>query len=210
MNMKFTTHVHLGALLYSAICETWNIPLDRKRFLYGCVKPDFSSLLVRHPHFYRISRKFVFKKMRKLVRRNPGFNKRNRKFSEDLGIVLHYVADFFTTAHNRKPNRLQDHIDFENMLDADFLATVRMETVRYRFRFLKDRFISVDDAKNEIVRLHRAYRGNGAATADDIREIISACVAVTAGIMNEVSAGAEAAAQKPADRILPISKDAAV
>ncbi len=191
--MKFTTHVHLGALLYSAIRENWKIPLDRKRFLYGCVKPDFSSLLVRHPHFYRISRKFVFRKMRKLVNKKPRPDKRNRKFSEDLGIVLHYLADFFTSAHNRKPNRLQEHIDYENLLDADFLDTVRMETVRNQFRFLKDRFISIEDAKNEIVRLHHAYRGQGAATAYDIREIIGACVAATAGIMNAASVGIDAA-----------------
>lgn len=190
--MKFTTHIHLGALLYSAICENWNMPLDRKRFLYGCVKPDFTSLLVRHPHFYRISRKFVFKKMRKLVNKKPRFDRKNKKFSEDLGIVLHYVADFFTSAHNRKPNRLQEHIDFENVLDAAFLDTVRMETVRNRFRFLKYRFLSLEDAKNEIVRLHHAYCWEGATTAYDIREIIGACVAAASGIMNAVSAGAAA------------------
>lgn len=193
MDMKFTTHIHLGTLLYSAICETWKIPLDRKRFLYGCVKPDFSSLLVRHPHFYRISRKFIFKKMRKLGRKKTGLNKKHKKFSEDLGIVLHYVADFFTSAHNRKPNRLQEHIDYENQLDADFLDTVRMETIRNQFRFLKDRILSVEDAKNEIVHLHHSYRGQGATTSYDIREIICACVAATAGIMNAVSAGVDAA-----------------
>jgi len=167
-------------------------------------------LLVRHPHFCRISRKFVFKKMRKLVKKKLSFSKRNRQFSEDLGIVLHYVADFFTSAHNRKPNRLQEHLDYENLLDAYFLETVRMETVLNLFRFQKDRFISVDDVKNEIVRLHHAYCWKGATTAYDIREIIAACVAATVGIMNTASAGVDAAEGTLEERKPRLTKSAAV
>jgi hypothetical protein len=47
-----------------------------------------------------------------------------------LRIVLHYVADFFTAVHNITPNRLKDHLAFEERLHEQFLRYVRSDTTR--------------------------------------------------------------------------------
>jgi hypothetical protein len=183
--------MYLGTLLYPVICETWNIPINRKRFMYGCVKPDITSLFFTHPHFYRISRKFIFKKIEKMGRKKRGSEKKNKAFSEELGVVLHYIADFFTSVHNIIPNRLKEHIAFEDALFIDFKSTVTVESVRSYFLFLTNHIKTVADVRTEITRLHKANLCWTATTSYDIHEILLACITAITGIMNAVSVPAD-------------------
>lgn len=186
--MTYDTHLYLGTLLYPVIRENWNVELNRKSFLYGCIKPDICSLFFSHPHFYRISKKFFFKKIRKLMKKKIKVGKKNKKFSEDLGIILHYTADFFTSVHNIVPNKLKEHIIFEKRLATDFLLTLTEETVREYFFFTKECKNNDVDIKEEINRLHQENRCSLNSTKYDIKEILTSCVTVSCRIMDAVQA----------------------
>jgi hypothetical protein len=195
--MTYRTHAYLGAMLYPAICEAWNVKLSRKRLIEGSIKPDMTSLFLRHPHFWKYSRSYVFKKIRKLSRKRLKADKSHKKFSEELGIVLHYVADFFTSVHNITPNRILEHIAYEDILHDELLRTVDAESVRNSFRLAA----SYSDIEALLRRQHERYKPTRDDPSADIREILVACAAVTSHIMDAVLSGEsravpEAEAQK--------------
>jgi len=183
--MTYHTHLFLGAELFPVICETWNVSLSRKRFLSGSVKPDVSSLFLRHPHFWRSSRRFVLKKIAKLSRKTLKPDTKNKRFSEDLGIVLHYIADFFTSAHNVRPNRIGEHLAFEAKLHAEFVNLIDSRAIDASFRMIRgtggSRIARIEPLLKE---LHERFEPSLADPVADIREILVACLTVALFVMD--------------------------
>lgn len=208
--MMYLTHLLLADALLPAIEETWGIALSRKRFRSGSVKPDVSTLFVRHPHFWRHSRKFAVRKIARLARRRLTPGAKNGRFSEDLGIALHYVADFFTSAHNVRPNRLKAHLESEATLHEAFARLVSADSARTSMRLILGtgarrlpRIESDEEGSRECVsRVLKDLHGRFVPALDeplsDIREILVACLTVTALVMDATTAKARAEAERDA------------
>ena len=208
--MMYYTHLLLADALLPAIEETWGVKLSRKRFRSGSVKPDTSSLIVRHPHFWRLSRKFAFKKIVKLSRKVLKADSKNRRFSEELGIALHYVADFFTSAHNVRPNRLKAHLASEAALHEEFARLVSADSVRTSMRMVlgtgaRGAWGGGEKAGRDgeriravLKELHDRFVPAPADPVSDIREILVACLTVTAFVMEMATAGMRADAAREA------------
>jgi hypothetical protein len=198
--MMYLTHLLLADALLPAIEETWGVTLSRKRFRSGSVKPDASTLFVRHPHFWRHSRKFAVRKIARLARGRLKPDSKNGRFSEDLGIALHYVADFFTSAHNVRPNRLKAHLESEARLHEAFARLVSADSARTSMRLilgtgarrLSETDDGEDDSRERIGRVLKELHGRFAPALDDpvsdIREILVACLTVTALVMDAATA----------------------
>jgi hypothetical protein len=191
--MTYRTHAYFGTVLYPILRETWGFPLSRKRLVKGSIKPDMSSLFIRYPHFWKRSHKFVERKMRKLGRMTLSPGKKNGKFCETLGIVLHYVADYFTAVHNASPNPIREHMEYETRLHALFIERVDEESLRTSMRLIScgiDPPLGDADhgpaegAKRALRELRAAYRPDVADPANDIRFITVACLTVAARIMD--------------------------
>jgi hypothetical protein len=132
----------------------------------------------------------VIRRIRKLSRRRLDPAKKNKRFSEELGIVLHYVADFFTAAHNVKPNRLREHVAYEAALHEEFLAGVSTASVRNTLRLLGSP--SPDggaSAEKLLCALHARYWPSMTLPSADVREILLACLSVTSYIMEGAASG---------------------
>jgi len=180
--------------------------LDEEAFLYGCVKPDVTSLFVRHPHFWKLSKKFVCKRIVKICRRSPKQGKAHRHFSEELGVILHYVADFFTAVHNLSPNPIRAHIEFERVLHEGFLEQATPATVAGYFNFRNPLTIDADGLSaeiaqginREIARRHARYAPDRGNPGGDIQGIVGACAFVAAAIMDAVRVNIDAAILRPA------------
>lgn len=120
--MLVSSHKIIGNLICDVIEKNLNIKLDREGVLYGCELPDISPNLIMILHFKKFSFKYVLNLIDKLVSQNLPQEKTNLKiFSINLGIILHYLADYFCYAHNRKKyNFLPLHLTYEYMLDNRF------------------------------------------------------------------------------------------
>lgn len=68
--------------------------------------------------------------MKKLSQKKIKNGKKNKKFSIELGIILHYIADFFTAVHNISPNKVLDHMTYEEKLHDAFLEQVTVEKIK--------------------------------------------------------------------------------
>lgn len=198
--MMYLTHLLLADALLPAIEETWGVTLSRKRFRSGSVKPDASTLFVRHPHFWRHSRKFAVRKIARLARRRLTPGAKNGRFSEELGIALHYVADFFTSAHNVRPNRLKAHLESEATLHEAFARLVSADSARTSMRLILGTGArrlpgtegGEEDPRERIGRILKELHGRFKPALDDplsdIREILVACLTVTALVMDAATA----------------------
>ncbi len=215
--MMFHTHLYLADLILPPIEELWGISLSRKRFRAGSVKPDTTSLFVRHPHFWGLSRKFVEKRILRLARAEVTPDAKNGRFSEELGIVLHYVADFFTSVHNVRPNPIARHLASEQALHEAFLAHVGPDSVMTSFRLILG--TGMRELRKEAACLAEADRGgNGRKrkrrdepivralrelhgrfvpesgnAVHDVREILVACLTVTAFVMESAASSSRTA-----------------
>ncbi len=191
--MTCQTHAYLATVLVQAIQSVWGVRLSRKRLVYGSIKPDVTSLFLRHPHFWRYSRDFLFRKVARLARMRFDRYEKNKKFSEALGVVLHYVADFFTAAHNVKPNRLREHLAYEERLHAAFARMADVATVRDAIRFVREGRPRVGTANpslsvaETLISLHSSYSPSLEDVERDVREILIACLTVTAVVMDSVA-----------------------
>jgi len=181
--MNWRTHEYLGRLMATVLREKWGDLIDERKFVEGCIKPDMTALFVTHPHFWKISKKYILRKIDHLERKTPHLRGK-KKFSEQLGIVAHYVADFFTSAHNTVPNRILEHIAFEDELHQRFLSTVTADVVRTLLASHPDKASSRhSSASRYLARTRSEYAANMSDCAKDIEPIIRVCINLTSMIL---------------------------
>ncbi len=186
--MTYQTHAYFGKVLHSCISEIWNAAVSEKHLIIGSVKPDRSSLFLSHPHFWNYSKKFVWKKMKKLSQKKIKNGKKNKKFSIELGIILHYIADFFTAVHNISPNKVLDHMAYEEKLHDAFLEQVTVEKIK--MYALSVRILNperkLESCICELKIRHAAYRPSREYPSNDIREILHASFLVLSFVLGAV------------------------
>lgn len=188
--MTYNTHALLAEALYPVLCETWQVRLSRKRLVWGSVKPDRTALFVTHPHFWKLSKKFVKKRIARLCSSSLDPDKKNRDFCEKLGVVLHYVAVFFTSVHNLPSNPLRAHIAFEDSLHELFVHYVTPRTIETSLKLVLGSRSTIQSDPVELLReLHSRYDPVAAEPMSDVRDILVATLAITAAIMDRVFPG---------------------
>lgn len=137
--MNVSTHKQIALKIY----QQYNMhfeKLDKKSFIYGNIKPDITIGLRRKSHKMKESLDFIVKRINKLTSTRYTSVK---KFSIDLGIINHFLADFFCSVHffeeTKEYNNIILHILYENKLAK-------------RFNKIKDN-ISLYNSQNEINEL---------------------------------------------------------
>ena len=99
--MFLNSHVTIGNFIYDKISDNLHVDLDKRAFLYGCIKPDISLTYSSIPHYMDKSFDFISNLITKLQSSSiPTTKKSMRQFSTELGVVTHYIADYFCYPHN--------------------------------------------------------------------------------------------------------------
>lgn len=116
--MLLATHKCIGEMIYTAFNERFDIILDQQSLLRGSTAPDIRPLMFVMKHSPEGAMWLVEKKIQWLISQDPGrISRYNKVFSYTLGIVLHFVCDFFCRAHNdKKYTNLARHIAYEKKL----------------------------------------------------------------------------------------------
>ncbi len=186
--MTYQTHAYFGQVLFSCISEVWNADISEKQLIIGSVKPDRSSLFLSHPHFWNYSKNFVYKRIKKLSHKKIVSGKKNKKFSMELGIVLHYIADFFTAVHNISPNKVLEHMAYEEKLHKAFLEQITVEKVKQyaRSALLLNPERKLENCIAELRIRHAVYKPSRDNPDNDIREILNASFLVLSFVLGAV------------------------
>lgn len=98
--MLVTTHNLIANTVYDTVVEKLGIKLNKKGFRYGAVKPDISPLM-KHSHTKEGSQDFIANLLNEIQQHPfPETKKELKDLSIKLGVILHYIADYFCYAHN--------------------------------------------------------------------------------------------------------------
>jgi hypothetical protein len=121
IRMNFLTHIMISKALYRQLSK--RMDLDRAAFSYGNIKPDLSPKCLRDPHLLENYLFIVATRSNQLIGKNPG----QKEFSADLGVICHYICDFFCYYHldRRLYHRLFNHFMYEVRLHLAFCSMMK-------------------------------------------------------------------------------------
>ncbi|MCG8502612.1 MAG: zinc dependent phospholipase C family protein [Firmicutes bacterium] len=186
--MLIQTHRLISKVICSAIQEKLHIQLDMKGFKYGSIKPDINHILSSVPHYKKETQGFVYHMINDLQNRLiPKMGKELRDFSIDLGIVTHYLADYFCMAHNHpKYHNILNHVFYEYTLDR------RIRKINLNQACI-DAIDNISQTMNKcnfsieayIEKEHAQYIGHAHKISFDIKACMDVCTAVTCMILNK-------------------------
>lgn len=179
--MLVGTHVLIGKRVYDYIKSTLNIELGKKKFLYGNVKPDIIFRLSSRSHRLKDSLEFVLDEIERLTKIE---NISSSQFSVDLGVISHFMADFFCSPHYYKYeefNNISKHLYYEYNLHNEFKKVSKE---------IPDGYIETDIPKLEsksnieiIYFLEQLYRANMLSIKNDIYFALKASTLITKNII---------------------------
>ncbi len=113
----------------------YGVKLKRYSLLFGALKPDFSTVFKKkYPHYMKDSLDEISGRVELIT--DALVTKRELEtiaFSRELGVILHYIADYFCRVHNDingvpHPRR-RKHIRYEKKLHK-FVKCCRLEVLR--------------------------------------------------------------------------------
>ena len=133
--------------------------INNKRFIWGNVKPDCAPKYKFKKHYYDESIDMIVEKiiyLSSLTLEDVNYNMTVGKFSEELGVVCHFLCDFFCAPHYyrwefKSTSAVKQHMMYENnlaKLAKNFKPTGIINTN-----------IEPNDIKDFIVQLQKQYDG---------------------------------------------------
>ncbi|OCZ49837.1 zinc dependent phospholipase C family protein [Dehalobacter sp. TeCB1] len=121
--MVINTHRVLSTIIYDKTYENLNFRLEFNYFLWGNIKPDVIPNLVIKSHYKAESLDLVINEILKLSKTPDVFQnlKAYYAFSEKIGVICHFLSDFFCMPHNKQwflnSSKMLSHLKYENKLN---------------------------------------------------------------------------------------------
>ncbi len=153
--MLVFTHLLLSRIIGAQVRKL-GCTLHARRFAYGNVKPDLSPMIRTQKHNIGESYDFVRDAIVDLAQ-SP-FDGQRGAYSYRLGIVCHYVTDFFTFPHNRGfRGTFKQHMNYEMHIHervVSFRGSLRADALALHRADLPE---SVDELLAYLDRMHALY-----------------------------------------------------
>jgi len=119
--MFYSTHMIFADIVYKSLKVNYNFKIKKSSFKYGNIKPDMSRMIISYPqHTKEDSLEFVIDQIDSLISEVQYLQQmRRREFARRLGVINHYIADYFCIAHNKNimDEGLISHILYERKMD---------------------------------------------------------------------------------------------
>lgn len=115
--MLINTHLLIGAYCYKLCNERYNLNLNKRKFLYGCIEPDLHKRRNKIKHTYSVSKDRMLE-YKELIENN---NLDIKDVSFILGKIAHYTADSFCKYHLEEyyGNDMKNHFLYEIKLHIE-------------------------------------------------------------------------------------------
>lgn len=179
--MRKKSHISLAKYLMNS--EGMEMLKHHKGAFYiGSVLPDcVPSFLVRK-HTIGDSFDVLEKEIYKMVSHYDPTKGTDRYFCIHLGVITHYVSDYFTFPHNvTYDGKFKDHCIYEEELKHEIRSYIKKpESVRKR---LGETVYSPEMILNFIKRMHQIYLETKSAVTRDCEYILCLCHTVVDAIL---------------------------
>ncbi|MCI8756255.1 MAG: zinc dependent phospholipase C family protein [Oscillospiraceae bacterium] len=181
--MNCFSHITMGRYLYQYFRDNMDIRLKKRTFVLWNVMPDLAPSLLRLSHFKKDIYDLVMEKAQYLAREGASLSP--SQFSKQMGILCHFMSDFFCYAHAEY---------FDGGKIAHFKYEIGMQLFGYRNREmlhavdLISHAAAVDQSLalyEQINKLHEQYREIAPSWAVDFIYSLTACVDLMMGMKNK-------------------------
>ena len=174
--MQKHTHARVGRIIAGDLARK-GIRLDIEAFEAGCVLPDQKlRYMILHPHYFKRSFPYLCGMIRRTVRDMQRGEISMEHFSLRLGLICHYIADFFCHAHNH-PRYLgyTKHKRYEQSLDSS-LAEPEIMAILKNAKSRRAAYLIAQSwtIAQWLWQIHREYRQNAPSQQNDMEYSITA------------------------------------
>lgn len=151
-------------------------------FKLGSMVPDLVPSFITKKHEINSTFDILERKMNKVVSTYDEDKGLTSIHTKDLGVITHYLADYFTFPHNRQyPGSLKDHCMYEKELKLALKAYVRSVGVDMPLD-IKEQLDSVPAICTFIKKRHDEYVSHMQNVQSDCSHIVKICVAVVTAL----------------------------
>lgn len=180
--MRKKSHISLaGYLLRSMNFE--GLFQHKKAFYYGSILPDCVPSFITRRHSIDETFDILRDEIIKITDNYEMEKGITRYYTRHLGVVTHYIADYFTFPHNRiYEGSMKEHCVYENELKFALREYVRSEDAiieRAKNTLLK----TVDEILNFIKEMHEEYLKLASKVKVDCKYIVEMCHKVVDAIL---------------------------
>lgn len=131
--MKKKSHLSLSRYLIESV-QSNELVKHRKAFLIGSILPDCIPSFITRRHTVEETFDIFKEELTKIIEDYDWSQGITSEFSRRLGIITHYLADYFTFPHNKTyTGTMREHINYEIKLMKylkGFLHSKEVEKVR--------------------------------------------------------------------------------
>ncbi|MCX7746250.1 MAG: zinc dependent phospholipase C family protein [Clostridia bacterium] len=181
--MLCATHRLIAHTVYNALSNDYPISLDYDNLLKGSVAPDSAPTMVIIPHTKTKSIGFVTKQVEWLLNTDPAEEGCKREFSFRLGVVIHFISDYFCRAHNEfKYLNPILHFIYENRLKKFFSKNIPC------FSFKKTEPHFKGNIKEYIYDFHNQYKLNKKSMENDFYYSLLTTISISRFILSNAKA----------------------
>ena len=180
--MMMKTHIIISKSLLDNIDDNKQFFLNNKSFIYGNIKPDIFSKYKLKKHYLDESYDMVRNKIEYLSNLDLDTLEKyytKNEFSQEMGVICHFLADFFCVAHSERwefKHSLKIHVKYESGLTK----------VAKDYNLKNDRRQYVDDVDLFFEKLYREYKNNGNFEENDLKYAAYICNTVTNYVLERI------------------------
>ena len=122
--MRKKSHLSLAGYIIDAVDDPM---LEHPMiFRFGSLEPDLIPSFITTKHRIDLTLGKLEKKVRFVVDNYDEEKGMTARLSANMGIITHYIADYFTFPHNLEyPGNMRQHIHYEEILKRRFREFVR-------------------------------------------------------------------------------------
>ncbi|MGL4849935.1 MAG: zinc dependent phospholipase C family protein [Clostridium sp.] len=119
--MMMNTHKLIANTLYNNIDDDKKFLVSKNRFTWGTIKPDCASKYKFKKHYFDESIDMIIEMITELSKLTPDevINDGVGKFSAELGVVCHFLCDYYCIPHSQRwefKNAMRQHVNYEREL----------------------------------------------------------------------------------------------
>ncbi len=180
--MRKKSHISLAGYLLDSMKNDGLIQ-HKKAFYIGSILPDCLPSFITKRHTIDETFHILKKEILKITDNYDTDRGIDRYFTRHLGVVTHYLADYFTYPHNNIfEGNIKEHCVYEKKLITALRSYVRSEEA------VKDReknflFATVDEILRFIKSMHEEYLKVAKKIKVDCDYIVELCHKVVDGIL---------------------------
>ncbi|WP_026477015.1 zinc dependent phospholipase C family protein [Alkaliphilus transvaalensis] len=189
------THKIISEYLHENISKNFGIELNRKSLIYGSIKPDIVPSLAKLDHFKPQTFNLILDEVHRLSNYQLNPNHESLKdFSTQIGVVTHFIADYFCLPHNDRVKyrkaTIVSHLIYENNLHKLF----KEYHGQFKDIVIPKKTFNVPNYASHLIKgvvdeLHTEYSLREESLMKDLTSSLQATLAVTSYIIYHVLRG---------------------